>query len=177
MQPNLKPFCTNGCGKRCAGLKRKYCSLRCQFEHDFRLRALLIESGQYPAALQPRLLKKYLIRKYGERCSRCGWNERNPVTGKIPIEVEHIDGDWQNNALDNLALLCPNCHSLTPTFRGLNRGRGRAHRLGGTNNPLRGDAPRRRPAVAPLAPFPLPRRLAELVEPMDPTLNILSPPE
>src|SRR5579862_6565739 len=55
---------------------------------------------------------------------------RNPTTGRVPIEVEHIDGDWQNNHLSNLTLLCPNCHALTPTFRGLNRGRGRAHRLG-----------------------------------------------
>lgn len=45
------------------------------------------------------------------------------------VEVEHIDGDWENNSLTNLTLLCPNCHALTPTFRGLNRGRGRSYRL------------------------------------------------
>jgi hypothetical protein len=52
------------------------------------------------------------------------------------VEVEHIDGDWQNNNPENLILLCPNCHSLTPTYRGLNRGRGRARRFGGRENPL-----------------------------------------
>ena len=56
---------------------------------------------------------------YGERCLKCGWSRRHPKTGKVPIEVEHIDGNWQNSRLTNLTLLCPNCHALTPTFRAL----------------------------------------------------------
>jgi hypothetical protein len=44
------------------------------------------------------------------------------------VEVEHIDGNWRNNLPENLTLLCPNCHALTPTFRGLNRGHGRPGR-------------------------------------------------
>lgn len=36
----------------------------------------------------------------------------------IELELDHIDGDKSNNLLDNLRLLCPNCHSQTPTFRG-----------------------------------------------------------
>jgi predicted HNH restriction endonuclease len=39
--------------------------------------------------------------------------------------VEHIDGNYENDREKNLTLLCPNCHSLTPTFRALNRGNGR----------------------------------------------------
>ncbi len=59
---------------------------------------------------------------------RCGWSERHSVTGAVPLEVEHIDGDSQNSTPQNLILLCPNCHALTPTFRNLNKGRGRLHR-------------------------------------------------
>ncbi len=70
----------------------------------------------------------------GEKCTRCGWNERHPVTGKLPIEVEHIDGNWTNNDPSNLTLLCPNCHALTSTFRALNRGKGREKRRGGRAN-------------------------------------------
>ena len=44
------------------------------------------------------------------------------------LELEHIDGDWSNTRLENLTLLCPNCHSLTATFKALNRGRGRLGR-------------------------------------------------
>jgi HNH endonuclease len=67
-------------------------------------------------------LSRMLRDRYGNRCSQCGWSERHPTTGKIPVEVEHIDGDWRNNRPENLALLCPNCHALTPTFRALNEG-------------------------------------------------------
>jgi len=58
----------------------------------------------------------------------CGWKEKNVVTGNIPIELEHIDGNSENNLLTNLKLLCPNCHSLTPTYKALNVGNGRHKR-------------------------------------------------
>lgn len=70
-------------------------------------------------------LRKYLLEKYDFKCSRCGWSEVNPYSGNVPLEVEHIDGDFRNNDEDNLTILCPNCHSLTPTYRNLNRGNGR----------------------------------------------------
>ena len=102
------------------------------------MRVAQLEGGEYevPGATNPKFLKRYLILRQGERCQRCGWAERHSKTGKVPIEIEHIDGMWHNNRLDNLTLLCPNCHSLTPTFRGLNKGRGPAHRRGGRDNPL-----------------------------------------
>ena len=59
---------------------------------------------------------------------KCGWSERNPITKKVPIQMEHIDGNSENNSIENLELLCPNCHSLTPTFGALNKGRGRKNR-------------------------------------------------
>ena len=58
----------------------------------------------------------------------CGWCERNKHTGNIPIELEHIDGNNTNNELSNLKLLCPNCHSLTATYKGANRGNGPVER-------------------------------------------------
>ncbi len=82
-------------------------------------------------------LRHYLVAKYGEKCSRCGWAGRNPVTGRVTIEVEHIDGDWRNNRPENLTLLCPNCHSLTPTYKALNKGHGREARQHRRRAPLR----------------------------------------
>lgn len=58
----------------------------------------------------------------------CGWGEKNEYTGKIPLEVEHIDGNSENNKEENLTLLCPNCHSLTKTYKGANKGNGRFNR-------------------------------------------------
>ncbi|MEU9300388.1 HNH endonuclease signature motif containing protein [Streptomyces sp. NPDC048269] len=52
-----------------------------------------------------------------EHCQMCGiesiWQGE-----PLPLEVDHIDGDWRNNQADNLRLLCPNCHSTTDTYRG-----------------------------------------------------------
>lgn len=55
------------------------------------------------------------------RCARCGRDTWEG--GPIPLELDHIDGDRTNNLLENLRLLCPNCHALTPTYRGRNIGR------------------------------------------------------
>lgn len=54
-------------------------------------------------------------------CLICGLTEWFGLA--IVLEVDHIDGDRVNNVLSNLRLLCPNCHSQTPTFRGKNIGR------------------------------------------------------
>jgi hypothetical protein len=121
-------LCENECGRRVAVPVAKFCSLRCSAESRVKTTSRLLEAGLYQGATNPYFLRKYLVKKYGERCCRCGWSEKHPTTGRIPVEVEHIDGDWRNNRPENLTLLCPNCHSLTPTFRALNKGRGRPMR-------------------------------------------------
>jgi hypothetical protein len=54
------------------------------------------------------------------RCELCGWAEQAP-DGRIPVELDHINGDPTDNRLENLRIVCPNCHSLQPTHRGLNK--------------------------------------------------------
>lgn len=58
-----------------------------------------------------------LIKLHGRKCENCGIESwlNNP----IKLEVHHIDGDRSNNSLENLQLLCPNCHSYTENFRNL----------------------------------------------------------
>jgi len=70
-------------------------------------------------------VKFFLLDKYKSKCSICGWGKMNPHTKTIPLEVEHIDGNAYNNKPENVTLICPNCHSLTKTFRGANVGNGR----------------------------------------------------
>ncbi|MER6527935.1 HNH endonuclease [Streptomyces sp. NPDC001508] len=64
-----------------------------------------------------RLKRAMLAHGIDERCAMCGMA---PVwLGEpLPLEVDHIDGDWRNNEIENLRLLCPNCHSTTDTYRG-----------------------------------------------------------
>lgn len=42
------------------------------------------------------------------------------MTGKVPLEIHHIDGNYLNNNISNLQVLCPNCHSLTSNYKALN---------------------------------------------------------
>ena len=65
--------------------------------------------------LKNRLLKEGMFDKKCYSCNRTTWNDK-----PIPLELEHIDGNHKNNNLDNLTLLCPNCHALTSTYRGKN---------------------------------------------------------
>lgn len=72
--------------------------------------------------IQSNKLRKYLLEEgvFKASCSNCSltqWLE-NP----IPLELDHIDGNFSNNELKNLRLLCPNCHALTSTYRGRNIG-------------------------------------------------------
>ncbi len=70
-------------------------------------------------------IRHYLFEKYHCSCCKCGWNKVHPKTKKVPLEVNHIDGNHKNNKEVNLELLCPNCHSLTENYRSLNTGNGR----------------------------------------------------
>lgn len=109
--------------------RRKFCSQNCKIEFHKKKNIEKWLNGEHDGkrgkTSTAKWIKKYLIEKYGEKCMECEWSERNPYTGKIPIELEHIDGDYTNNKEENLRLLCPNCHSLTPTYKGANKKRGR----------------------------------------------------
>ena len=53
------------------------------------------------------------------KCECCGISEWNGQPA--PIELDHIDGNRYNNTIENLRILCPNCHAQTDTYRGKNK--------------------------------------------------------
>lgn len=65
--------------------------------------------------------RKYLFRKYDSKCQKCGWGEINKSTNLVPLQIHHIDGDALNNKVENLELLCPNCHALADNFGSRNK--------------------------------------------------------
>ena len=73
-------------------------------------------------------IRKYLFEKYNSKCCKCGWCKINPITKRVPLQVNHIDGDATNCNEHNLELICPNCHSLTPNFGSLNKNGKRKYR-------------------------------------------------
>jgi hypothetical protein len=60
------------------------------------------------------VLKRNLVVLRGHSCECCGLQEWNGA--KIPLQVHHVNGDCINNTLENLQLLCPNCHAQTDTY-------------------------------------------------------------
>jgi len=79
-----------------------------------------ILEGKHPQYQSNKLRQRLLEEEYFQyKCYNCGLTE---WLGKpIPLELEHIDGNSSNNLIDNLTLLCPNCHSFTTTYRGKNK--------------------------------------------------------
>ena len=117
------------CGKEPARSYYKYCSNVCQMEYQHRNNIEKWKAGKISGLNSIGLVsihvKKYLRRKYGNRCCLCGWAQINNMTGSVPLVADHIDGNWRNNTEGNLRLVCPNCDSLSSTFAALNKGRGR----------------------------------------------------
>ena len=117
-------YCLN-CGKVLSNRQTKYCSNICQADYQHKQYINRWKSGEETGlngeyGISPHI-RKYLMDKYSCKCQLCGWGEVNPYTNTTPLEIHHIDGDYKNNNEDNLQLLCPNCHSLTETYKSHNK--------------------------------------------------------
>ena len=86
--------------------------------------ALLVEQPVGQARRIPSDRLKWAMTAAGtpDHCARCGtepvWRGRS-----LPLEEDHIDGNWRDNRIENLRFLCPNCHSVTDNYRGRGKGR------------------------------------------------------
>ena len=122
------------CGVALSRWQVKYCSNECQSHYQYaqyirQWKRKLVDGNRGVVTRNiSRYLKRYLVEKFGEKCSICGWNKKHPVSGSSPLEIDHIDGNSENNTEKNLRLLCPNCHSLTTSYKNHNKGKGRLWR-------------------------------------------------
>ena len=84
------------------------------------LEDILVKDSYFQSyKLKNRLIREGLKPLY---CEECGWAKRSK-DGRLPLELDHINGDARDNRLENLRILCPNCHSLKSTHRSCNQKR------------------------------------------------------
>jgi hypothetical protein len=95
----------------------KYCSNTCRAKYQ---REIETPQRVLEGVASDRAVRSYLIEK-DNRCSICEINEWHGQP--LNLQMDHIDGNCDNNTLDNCRLLCPNCHSLTDTFGRKNHGK------------------------------------------------------
>lgn len=103
---------------------KQYCDSKCQRILQWKKIKEEIEISQ--CAPYKGTAKKFLLETRGYQCESCSntsWNDK-----PIPLEMDHVDGNSENNNLDNLRIICPNCHAQTDTYKGKNRGNGRHFR-------------------------------------------------
>ena len=92
----------------------KFCDNKCQGIYKWEnVTKPSIERGERGG--NANTLKKFLREIHGDKCSVCGqesmWNNKPLI-----LQLDHIDGDSDNNHPSNIRLLCPNCHTQTENF-------------------------------------------------------------
>ena len=117
--PKTTGFCLN-CDKPC---NRKFCCGTCH--NDYVWENLKIEMERTGKARALGTAKRYLKEKY-DKCQICGISDWHG--NKLPLILDHVDGNSENWKLSNLRLICSNCDSTLPTYKGRNKGKGRFSR-------------------------------------------------
>lgn len=115
-KPKLKPNCKS-CGK-ILPRGRVYCSSSCCGEYKYRTISYpKILAGEGSTSIGSK--RRFLVDRDGNLCSICGqesmWNDK-----PLQLQIDHKDGDRENNNPKNLRLICPNCHTQTETYSGRN---------------------------------------------------------
>ena len=111
------------CGKELSKGQTKFCSQEhsIQYRNQQNIQNWLDGNDEgWSGTGIKKFVRKFMLEKANYKCELCGWGKENPYSHLIPLEIHHKDGNYKNNTLDNLQVLCPNCHSLTDTYKSMN---------------------------------------------------------
>ncbi len=92
--------------------------IKLQFKPRISIESILTENNNYQSYKLKNRLFDLGVKK--QKCELCGWEQKSK-DGRIPVELDHINGNHLDHRLENLRILCPNCHSLQSTHRGINK--------------------------------------------------------
>lgn len=106
----------------------KFCDNKCQqeFYYQKRIKDWLENNITWGEMQVAKWAKRYLEETFGRLCMKCNNTEWQGFP--IPLEANHKDGNSSNNKLNNLELICPNCHAQTDNYKAKNMGNGRTKR-------------------------------------------------
>lgn len=103
-----------------------YCGARCQqkFQNDLKIKAWLETGEGYYHTSKNHWMRAYVLEDQGGCCNICGCEQ---IHNGLPLVfiLDHISGDATDNSRPNLQMVCPNCDSQLPTYKGRNIGNGK----------------------------------------------------
>jgi hypothetical protein len=116
------PACKKSFFKPKSGSNQVFCSQMCR-RKNYEIQISNANRFDLNGQPSPRTVRKFLVATVGNFCALCNQNGQNWCQKPLTLIVDHIDGDAYNWALNNIRLVCPNCDSQLPTFKGRNKGR------------------------------------------------------
>jgi 5-methylcytosine-specific restriction endonuclease McrA len=101
-------------------LNREMCCIKSWKKYyKKKMNDILQNKVNFPTSkLRIRLFEEGYKEKRCEKCGQTSW-----LNELIPLELHRVDGNNKNNLIENLQILCPNCHALTDTYKGKNMNR------------------------------------------------------